>query len=69
MPVVLVPKGSKAVTSASMPSSLNAPVTFVKAENTVKIHGFNGYTEAEYDLWYYKADDMPVGADFSIVLG
>ena len=69
MPVVLVPKGSKAVTSASMPSSLNAPVTFVKSEKTVKLHGFNGFTEAEYDLWYYKSDDMPVGADFSIVLG
>lgn len=69
MPVVLVPKGAKAVKSASMPSSLNAPVTFVKSEKTVKLHGLNGFDEAEYDLWYYKSDDMPVGADFSIVLG
>ena len=69
MPVVLVPKGAKAVKSASMPSSLNAPVTFVKSTKTVKLHGLNGFDEAEYDLWYYKSDDMPVGADFSIVLG
>ena len=69
MPVVLVPKGTKSVTSASMPSSLNAPVTFVKSSKTVSLHGFNGYNAADYDLWYYKADDMPVGADFSIVLG
>ena len=69
MPVVLIPKNAKAVTSASMPSSLNAPVTFVKSAKTVKLHGFNGFDEAEYDLWYYKSDDMPVGADFSIVLG
>ena len=55
--------------SASMPSSLNAPVTFVKSTKTVKLHGLNGFDEAEYDLWYYKSDDMPVGADFSIVLG
>jgi hypothetical protein len=52
-----------------MPSSLNAPVTFVKSTKTVKLHGLNGFDEAEYDLWYYKSDDMPVGADFSIVLG
>jgi hypothetical protein len=69
MPVVLVPKGAKSVTSASMPSSLNAPVTFVKSSKTVSLHGFNGYNATDYDLWYYKADDMPVGADFSIVLG
>jgi hypothetical protein len=69
MPVVLVPSGSKAVISAEMPSSLYAPVTFNKAENTIKLHGFNGAVEAEYDLWYYKAAAMPVGASFSIVLG
>jgi hypothetical protein len=69
MPVVLVPKGAKAVKSASMPSSLNAPVTFTKSTSTVSIHGKDGFTAADYDLWYYLADDMPVGADFSIVLG
>lgn len=69
MPVVLVPKGAKAVKSASMPSSLNAPVTFVKSTKTVSLHGLNGFDATDYDLWYYKADDMPVGADFSIVLG
>jgi hypothetical protein len=69
MPVVLVPKGAKAVKSASMPSSLNAPVTFVKSEKTVSLHGLNGFTATDYDLWYYKSDDMPVGADFSIVIG
>lgn len=69
MPVVLVPSGSKAVISAEMPSSLYASVTFNKAENTIKLHGFNGAVEAEYDLWYYEAAAMPVGASFSIVLG
>ena len=69
MPVVLVPKGAKSVKSASMPSSLNAPVTFVKSTKTVSLHGLNGFDATDYDLWYYKADDMPVGADFSIVLG
>ena len=69
MPVVLIPTASgKKVSSATMPSSLNAPVTFEKSDNTVNLAGLNGATAVSYDLWYYKADDMPVGADFSIVI-
>lgn len=69
MPVVLIPTASgKKVSSATMPSSLNAPVTFVKSTKTVNLAGLNGATAVSYDLWYYKADDMPVGADFSIVI-
>lgn len=70
MPVVLIPTASgKKVSSASMPSSLNAPVTFEKSTKTVSLAGLNGASAVSYDLWYYKADDMPVGADFSIVIG
>ena len=69
MPVVLVPSDSKAVISATMPGSWNTSVTFKKSANTVKLHGLNGFAAIDYDLWYYKSDNMPVGADFSIVLG
>ncbi len=77
MPVVVMPTSAgKKVSSASMPSSLNAPVTFTKL-GTVKIKGLDGFvtdtTDANkdgisYDVWGYVADDMPVGADFSIVI-
>ena len=69
MPVVVMPTAAgKKVSSASMPSSLNAPVTFTKL-GTVNIKGLNGYGDAvSYDVWGYVADDMPVGADFSIVI-
>lgn len=69
MPVVVMPtSANKTVKSATMPSSLNAPVTFTKL-GTVDIHGYNGYDAVSYDVWGYVADDMPVGADFSIVIG
>lgn len=69
MPVVVIPTSSgKKVTSASMPGSLNAPVTFTKL-GTVNLEGKNGYTAVSYDVWGYIADDMPIGADFSIVIG
>ena len=69
MPVVVMPTAAgKTVSSASMPSSLNAPVTFTKL-GTVNLKGLNGYGDAvSYDVWGYVADDMPVGADFSIVI-
>lgn len=68
MPVVVFPTSSgKKVKSASMPSSLNAPVTFTKL-GTVNLEGYNGYSAVSYDVWGYIADDMPVGADFSIVV-
>ena len=69
MPVVVMPTAAnKKVSSASMPSSLNAPVTFTKL-GTVNLKGLNGYgTAVSYDVWGYVADDMPVGADFSIVI-
>lgn len=69
MPVVVMPTAAgKKVSSASMPSSLNAPVTFTKL-GTVSLKGLNGYGDAvSYDVWGYVADDMPVGADFSIVI-
>ena len=69
MPVVVMPTAaSKKVSSASMPSSLNAPVTFTKL-GTVNLKGLDGYGDAvSYDVWGYVADDMPVGADFSIVI-
>jgi hypothetical protein len=69
MPVVVMPTAAgKKVSSASMPSSLNAPVTFTKL-GTVNLKGLNGYGDAvSYDVWGYVADDMPVGADFSIVI-
>ena len=50
-----------------MPSSLNAPVTFTKL-GTVNLEGYNGASAVSYDVWGYVADDMPVGADFSIVI-
>lgn len=69
MPVVVIPTASgKKVTSASMPSSLNAPVTFTKL-GTVNLEGYNGASAVSYDVWGYVADDMPVGADFSIIIG
>lgn len=69
MPVVVFPTSAKKkVTSASMPSSLNAPVTFTKI-GTVNLAGANGASAVSYDIWGYVADDMPVGADFSIVIG
>lgn len=68
MPVVVFPTSSGVkVKSASMPSSLNAPVTFTKL-GTVNLEGYNGYSAVSYDVWGYIADDMPVGADFSIVV-
>lgn len=69
MPVVVMPTAAgKKVSSASMPSSLNAPVTFTKL-GTVSLKGLDGYGDAvSYDVWGYVADDMPVGADFSIVI-
>lgn len=69
MPVVVFPtSANKKVASASMPSSLNAPVTFTKI-GTVNLAGANGASAVSYDIWGYVADDMPVGADFSIVIG
>lgn len=69
MPVVLFPTSAKKkVASASMPGSLNAPVTFTKL-GTVNIAGANNASAVSYDVWGYVADDMPVGADFSIVIG
>lgn len=69
MPVVVFPTSAKKkVTSATMPSSLNAPVTFTKI-GTVNLAGANGASAVSYDIWGYVADDMPVGADFSIVIG
>lgn len=69
MPVVVMPtSANKKVSSATMPGSLNAPVTFTKM-GTVNIEGYNGYDAVSYDVWGYKADEMPVGADFSIVIG
>ena len=69
MPVVVMPTAAgKKVSSATMPSSLNAPVTFTKL-GTVNLKGLDGYGDAvSYDVWGYVADDMPVGADFSIVI-
>ena len=68
MPVVVMPTSArKKVASASMPSSLNAPVTFTKL-GTVNLEGYNGASAVSYDVWGYVADDMPVGADFSIVI-
>ena len=68
MPVVVMPTSArKKVASASMPSSLNAPVTFTKL-GTVNLEGYNGASAVSYDVWGYIADDMPVGADFSIVI-
>ncbi len=67
--VVMLSSANKKVTSASMPGSLNAPVTFTKL-GTVALKGLDGYGDAvNYDVWGYIADDMPVGADFSIVIG
>ena len=69
MPVVVFPtSANKKVASATMPSSLNAPVTFTKI-GTVNLAGANGASAVSYDIWGYVADDMPVGADFSIVIG
>ena len=69
MPVVVFPTSAKKkVASASMPGSLNAPVTFTKI-GTVNLAGANGASAVSYDIWGYVADDMPVGADFSIVIG
>lgn len=69
MPVVVFPtSANKKVASASMPGSLNAPVTFTFIK-TVKLAGANGASAIDYDIWGYVADDMPVGADFSIVIG
>lgn len=68
MPVVVMKTGTKSVKSATMPSSLNAPVTFTKL-GTVQLAGLGGYSPTSYDVWGYVADDMPVGADFSIVIG
>ena len=69
MPVVVFPTAAKKkVASASMPGSLNAPVTFTKI-GTVNLAGANGASAVSYDIWGYVADDMPVGADFSIVIG
>lgn len=69
MPVVVFPTSAKKkVASATMPSSLNAPVTFTKI-GTVNLAGANGASAVSYDIWGYVADDMPVGADFSIVIG
>ena len=68
MPVVVMPTSArKKVASASMPSSLNAPVTFTKL-GTVNLEGYNGASAVSYDVWGYVADDMPIGADFSIVI-
>lgn len=66
--VVMLTSAGKKVKSATMPSSLNAPVTFTKL-GTVNLPGYNGATSVSYDVWGYVADDMPVGADFSIVIG
>ena len=69
MPVVVFPTSAKKkVASASMPSSLNAPVTFTKI-GTVELAGANNASKVSYDIWGYVADDMPIGADFSIVIG
>jgi hypothetical protein len=69
MPVVVFPtSANKKVASASMPGSLNAPVTFTFIK-TVSLNGANGASAIDYDIWGYVADDMPVGADFSIVIG
>ena len=69
MPVVVFPTSAKKkVASATMPGSLNSSVdfTFIK---TVSLAGANGASAVSYDVWGYVADEMPVGADFSIVIG
>ena len=69
MPVVVFPtSANKKVASATMPGSLNSSVDF-KFIKTVSLAGLNGATAVSYDVWGYVADEMPVGADFSIVIG
>ena len=69
MPVVLFPTSAKKkVASATMPSSMNTSVTFTKL-GTVNIAGANNASAVSYDVWGYSATSMPVGADFSIVIG
>lgn len=73
MPVVVMPtNANKRVVSATMPSSLNAPVTFTKL-GTINLQGYS-YKGIDgdlisYDVWGYIANNMPIGADFSIVIG
>lgn len=69
MPVVVFPtSANKKVASATMPGSLNSSVDFTFI-TTVNLAGANGASAVSYDVWGYVADEMPVGADFSIVIG
>jgi len=69
MPVVVFPhSANKKVASATMPGSLNSSVDFTFI-TTVDLAGANGASAVSYDVWGYVADEMPVGADFSIVIG
>lgn len=69
MVVVIMPSDSgRVVASATMPSSLNAPVTFTKKAK-LTIPGANGYDGIGYDIWTYTPPNMPTGASFSIVIG
>lgn len=68
--VILVPHSAdKTVTSATLPDSLNAPVTFSKTENAVEIHGKNGYTAVKYDILYYAPPAIPAGTRFDVTIG
>ena len=68
--VILVPHSAdKTVTAASLPDSLNAPVTFTKVENGLNIEGLDGYTAAAYDVLIYAPAEIPVGTRFDITIG
>ena len=68
--VVLVPNSAdKIVTEASLPDSLNAPVTFSKTAKAVQIHGLDGYTAVDYDVLYYAPPEIPAGTRFNVTIG
>ena len=62
----IVYEGMEELIAKEVAHALKASINQLPPANRVAVNGFD---EAEYDLWYYKSDDMPVGADFSIVLG
>lgn len=69
--IVAIPSADKkTLSSVTMPSSLNAPVTglYIKQDQPIKVEGAEGYTAVDYDVWLYQPTKMSEGADFSIVV-
>lgn len=52
MVVFFAKHGVKSSLTATDDNAMNAGVTFTKVENACSVEGANGFTGADYDLWY-----------------